>query len=81
MSDSLRRYRAIRDALLQLYPATLTARQAHHLTTLAALVSGIVGSRQTQLPAIASKLVVSGLGPERSMPTCIAHCDRHIGSA
>ena len=56
MSDSLRRYRAIRDALLQLYPATLTARQAHHLTTLAALVSGIVGSRQTQLPAIASKL-------------------------
>jgi DDE family transposase len=56
MSDSLRRYRAIRDALLQLYPTTLTARQARHLTTLAALISGIVGSRQTQLPAIASKL-------------------------
>ena len=60
MSDSLRRYRAIRDALLQLYPSTLTARQARHLTTLAALISGIVGSRQTQLPAIASKL------PDRS---------------
>jgi len=56
MSDSLRRYRAIRSALLQLYPTTLTARQARHLTTLAALISGIVGSRQTQLPAIASKL-------------------------
>ena len=56
MSDSLRRYRAIRDALLQLYPTTLTAHQARHLTTLAALISGIVGSRQTQLPAIASKL-------------------------
>ncbi len=56
MSDSLRRYRAIRDALLQLYPTTLTARQARHLSTLAALISGIVGSRQVQLPAIASKL-------------------------
>ena len=56
MSDSLKRYRAIRDALLQLYPSTLTARQARHTITLAALISGIVGSRQTQLPAIASKL-------------------------
>src|SRR3954452_3720539 len=56
MSDSLRRYRAIRDALLQLYPAPMTPRQTHHFITLAALVSGIVGSRQTQLPAIASKL-------------------------
>jgi hypothetical protein len=60
MSDSLRRYRAIRDALLQLYPSTLSARQTRHLVTLAALISGIVGSRQTQLPAIASKL------PDRS---------------
>jgi hypothetical protein len=56
MSDSLRRYRAIRDALLQLYPTSLTARQARHLITLAALISGILGSRQTHLPAIASKL-------------------------
>ncbi len=56
MSDSLRRYRALRDALLQLYPSTLTARQSRHLITLAALISGIVGSRQTHLPAIASKL-------------------------
>ncbi|MDP9317147.1 MAG: hypothetical protein M3R24_40880 [Chloroflexota bacterium] len=47
---SIRRYRAIRDALLQLYPSMLTARQARHLSTLAALISGIVGSRQTQLP-------------------------------
>ena len=60
MSDSLRRYRAIRDALLQLYPSPLSARQTRHLVTLAALISGIVGSRQTQLPAIASKL------PDRS---------------
>ncbi len=56
MSDSLRRYRAIHDTLLQLYPTARTARQTRHLITLAALISGIVGSRQTQLPAIASKL-------------------------
>src|SRR3712207_1162730 len=56
MSDSLRRYRAIRNALLQLAPTMLTARQSRHLITLAALISGIVGSRQTQLPATASKL-------------------------
>ena len=56
MSDSLRRYRAIRDALLQLCPTRLTGRQTRHLLTLAALISGIVGSRQPQLPAIAGKL-------------------------
>lgn len=56
MSDSLRRYRAIRDGLLQLYPATMTPRQTRHFITLAALISGIVGSHQTHLPAIASKL-------------------------
>src|SRR3954451_21695272 len=56
MSDSLRRYRAIRDGLLQLSPTSMTPRQTRHFITLAALISGIVGSRQTQLPAIASKL-------------------------
>ncbi|HZG68902.1 MAG TPA: IS4 family transposase [Herpetosiphonaceae bacterium] len=42
--------------MLQLYPSSLSARQTRHLVTLAALISGIVASRQTQLPAIASKL-------------------------
>ncbi len=55
MSDNLRRYRAIRDAIMQLYPTPPSGNQARHVTTLAALISGIVGSRQTQLPAIASK--------------------------
>ena len=56
MSDNLRRYRAILDTLQQLYPTALTKQQARHLRTLAALISGIVGSRQTHLPAIASKV-------------------------
>src|SRR5919201_1407370 len=45
MSDNLRRYRAIRDALIQGYPGQPTGMVARHLTTLAALISGIVGSQ------------------------------------
>lgn len=56
MSDNLRRYRAIRDALIQGYPGQLTGPVARHLTTLAALISGIVGSKRTQLPHIATKV-------------------------
>src|SRR5216683_2903329 len=47
MSDNLRRYRAIRDALTQGYPGQPTGTVARHLTTLAALISGIVGSQST----------------------------------
>jgi len=54
MSDNLRRYRAIRDALTQGYPDELTGHAARHLTTLAALISGIVGSKSAQLPHIAT---------------------------
>ena len=56
MSDNLRRYRAIRDALIQGYPGLLTGSIARHLTTLAALISGIVGSQRTHLPRIATKV-------------------------
>ena len=55
MSDNLRRYRAIRNALMQAYPAQPTGNLARHLHTLAALISGIVGSKSTQLPHIAAK--------------------------
>ena len=54
MSDNLRRYRAIRDALTQGYPGQPTGTVARHLTTLAALISGIVGSKSTQLPSVAT---------------------------
>jgi Transposase DDE domain len=56
MSDNLRRYRAIRDALIQGYPGQPTGTVARHLTTLAAMISGIVGSKSTQLPHIAMKV-------------------------
>jgi hypothetical protein len=63
MSDNLRRYRAIRDALTQAYPVQPTGNFARHLQTLAALISGIVGSKSTQLPHIATK-VPDGTKPE-----------------
>jgi hypothetical protein len=56
MSDNLHRYRAIRDALIQGYPGQPTGTVARHVTTLAALISGIVGSKSTQLPHIATKV-------------------------
>ena len=63
MSDNLRRYRAIRHALAQCYPTSSQGNFARHLHTLAALISGIVGSKSTQLPQIAAK-VPSASKPE-----------------
>ena len=63
MSDNLRRYRAIRKALTQWYPAQPSGTVARHLSTLAALISGIVGGKSTQLPHIATK-VPDGTKPE-----------------
>jgi hypothetical protein len=62
MSDNLRRYRAIRDALKYAYPTPPTGHFARHLNTLAALISGIVGGKSTQLPQIAAKV------PDASKP-------------
>jgi hypothetical protein len=56
MSDNLRRYRAIKQALKQLYPKEPKGNLARHLNTLAGLISGIVGSKSTNLPHIASKV-------------------------
>jgi len=56
MSDNLRRYRAIKNGLKQLYGTEPKGNLARHLDTLAALISGIVGSKSTQLPAVAAKV-------------------------
>ena len=63
MSDNLRRYRAIWEALIQGYPGELHGRGVQHLTTLAALISGMVGGKSTHLPHIATK-VPDGTKPE-----------------
>jgi hypothetical protein len=63
MSDNLRRYRAICHALRQAYAMPPTGHVARHVQTLAALISGIVGGKSTQLPHIATK-VPDGSKPE-----------------
>ena len=55
MSDNLKRYRTIAKELSNLYPGEPKGNHARHLNTLAALISGIVGSRSSNLPAIAGK--------------------------
>jgi hypothetical protein len=56
MNDNLKRYRAIMQGLKQLYPRRLRGRQMQHMQVLGALINGIVGSGQSQLPAIANKM-------------------------
>src|SRR5438093_900537 len=63
MRDNLRRYRAIRDACKQYSPGQPTGPVARHLMTLAALLSGMVASKSTPLPPIASH-VPEGTKPE-----------------
>lgn len=55
MSDNLKRYRAISAGLKQCFPGQLTPRQGQHFQVMAAMINGIVGSRQVQLPAMADK--------------------------
>jgi len=63
MSDNLRRERAIRDALIHWYPGQPPGTVVRHVTTLAAFISGIVGSKSPQLPSVATK-IPDGTQPE-----------------
>ena len=56
MSDNLRQYYAIRDAIAHWFPATMSANQQRHLLTLAAIISGIVASRHSHLDKLAAKV-------------------------
>jgi len=55
MSDSRHVYRAISQALRQLYPFEPLGNLARHLNTLAGMVTGIVLGRSCQLPKLAHK--------------------------
>src|SRR5256885_2537167 len=78
MSDNLRRYRAIREALTQCYPGQPSGTVARHLSTLAALISGIVGSKSTNLPHFPTK-VPDGTKPESGVKRFARWCDNaHI---
>ena len=55
MSDNRRVYRTIRQAIMQLYPGQPKGNTIRMLTTLAAMVTGIVLGKTCQLPTIARK--------------------------
>jgi len=57
MSDNFRRFNAIKKALKDLYPFEPKGNLARRLFTLAAMISGIVGNKSTNLPNIADKNV------------------------
>jgi hypothetical protein len=56
MSDNHRRYRSIRTALSQMFLDAPQGYGVKQLNVLASLISGIVGSRSTNYPKIASKV-------------------------
>ena len=75
MSDNLRKYRAIRDALIQGVSGPTDWPGCSRMTTLAAMISGIVGSKRTQLPHIATK-VPDGTGREPGQTLCLLGAQR-----
>lgn len=66
MSDSRRVYRAIRQAVKQLYPEEPQGNLARHLNTLAGMVTGIVLSKSCQLPKLAGKAPDDSLRESRN---------------
>ena len=59
MSDNVIRFRSILKSLKSLYCSEPTGNLLRNLTTLAALISGIIGGKSSQLPAAASKITDS----------------------
>lgn len=55
MSDNLKRYRAIKERLFQLYPQTPSGHLAQGLQVLAMFINGIVASKRTHTREVAKK--------------------------
>ena len=68
MADNVRRYRAVQHGLRKLCPSEPKRNVVRHLNTLAAMVSGIVASKSSKLPHIATK-VADSRKPESRVKT------------
>jgi len=53
MSDTHRRYRAIKQGIMQFYQPRPTGHREKHLNTLVALICGLIGAKHAHLPTIA----------------------------
>ena len=54
MSDTYRRYRAIKQGIMQFYQVRPSSHHEKHFNTLVALICGLIGGKQAQLPIIAA---------------------------
>ena len=63
MSDNVRRFAAVRTALNKYYPQTGSKRRGRHLTTLAAMVAGIVAAYLMLHPRVRVWVLVLGRIP------------------
>ncbi len=64
MSDTYRRYRAIKQGIIQFYQPRPSGHQARHLDTLVALICGLAGGRHAHLSTIADHAPSHGADQE-----------------
>ena len=64
MSDTYRRYRAIKQAIMQFYQPRPTGHRENHLNTLVALICGLTGGKHAHLPTIADHAPSNGATQE-----------------
>ena len=64
MSDTYRRYAAIKQGLMQFFHPHPTGHQERHLTTLVALICGLCGGQRAHLSTIADHAPSNGADQE-----------------
>lgn len=64
MSDTYRRYRAIKQGILQFYQPRPTGHREKHLNTLVAMICGLTGGKHAHLPTIADHAPSNGATQE-----------------
>lgn len=64
MSDTYRRYAAIKRSLMQFYQPQLTRHRERHLNTLVALICGLAGGQRAHLSTIADHAPAAGVDQE-----------------
>ena len=62
MSDNLKIFKSVKNALMNTFPFEIQGKAARQLNTLAGMISGIVGSKRCNLPQIAKKI------PDKTKP-------------
>lgn len=70
MSDNLRRYRAISEALVQLHPVEPGGRLRQSIQVLAMFINGIVASKSTQMREVAKKTPTGAKVTSREKQLC-----------